>query len=96
MNNYEYHLNIFMPDSYFEQDEQWIRDMLLRLKPSVRARVAIRYSAVYQQYFEQETATYRKENSARKAANTRLRIFVKNHASYLDGYVSEPEQLKRG
>ncbi len=48
MNNYEYHVNIFMPDSYFEQDGQWIRDMLLRLKPSVRVRVAIRYSAVYQ------------------------------------------------
>lgn len=99
MNDYKHKfnkVNILMPEHYFQHDEKWIRDMLLKLKPSVRNRVAIKYSKIYQEYFEKECIHHKKENSARKAANERLRLFIKNQASFLEGYVSEPQEFKEG
>lgn len=77
MDNYEYNVNILMPNCYFEQDEKWIKEMLLRLRPSIRAKVSVKYSEVYQEHFDDEPIPYKKINAGRKAANTRLRNFVK-------------------
>lgn len=96
MDNYEYNVNVLMPDCYFEQDEKWIREMLLRLRPSVRPKISVKYSEVYQEHFDSEPVIYRKENSGRRAANARLRNFVKNYASYLDGNVSTPREFQAG
>ncbi|EML1935543.1 hypothetical protein JAG76_001329 [Providencia stuartii] len=96
MDNYEYNVNVLMPNCYFEQDEKWIKEMLLRLRPSIRAKVSVKYSEVYQEHFDDEPIPYKKINAGRKAANTRLRNFVKNYSSYLDGYVSEPRVFQQG
>ncbi|CAB5567480.1 TPA: hypothetical protein KEY68_003557 [Providencia rettgeri] len=96
MDNYEYNVNVLMPSYYFEQDENWIREMLLRLRPSVRPKVSVKYSEVYQEHFDDEPISYKKINAGRKAANTRLRNFVKNYASYLDGHVSDPRVFQQG
>lgn len=96
MDNYEYNVNVLMPDLYFEQDDKWIREMLLRLRPSVRPKVSVKYSEVYQENFDKEAISYKQENAGRKAANDRLRNFVKNYASYLDGHVSTPREFQAG
>ncbi len=43
-----------------------------------RQKAIKRYAVVYQEAFEAEPISYRKENRARYEANTRLRLFVRN------------------
>ena len=42
----------------------------------MRQRAVVRYAEVYQQAFDTELVSYRRENRARHEANTRLRLFV--------------------
>nr|WP_270094547.1 hypothetical protein [Leclercia adecarboxylata] len=60
------------------------------MAPSARQKAIQRYAAVYQESYEAEPVSYRKENRARHEANTRLRLFVRNHCRALQGYTAEP------
>ncbi|EAA9292516.1 hypothetical protein BHZ80_13225 [Salmonella enterica] len=79
-----------MPEIYGQADKDWIIQQLARLTPDVRQKAALRYAAVYQEAFDAESVSYRKENRARHEANTRLRLFVRNHGRALQGYTAEP------
>lgn len=79
-----------MPSLSSEADREWIQQQLLSLTPAVRQKAIQRYAAVYQETFEAEPVSYRKENRARHKANTRLRLFVRNHGRALQGYTAEP------
>ncbi len=79
-----------LPSAYASADEDWIQEQLLSLTPAVRQKAIQRYAAVYQETFEAEPVSYRKENRARHEANTRLRLFVRNHGRALQGYTAEP------
>lgn len=82
--------HLVMPDGHSQADSDWIRQQLLTLAPAVRQKAIQRYAAVYQETFEAEPVSYRKENRARHEANTRLRLFVMNHGRALQGYTAEP------
>jgi len=82
--------SIAMPIAYCLADEDWIQQQLLILTPAARQKAIQRYAAVYQESFEAEPVSYRKENRARHEANTRLRLFVRNHGRALQGYTAEP------
>lgn len=79
-----------MPDAYSQADSTWIQEQLLNLLPVTRQKAIQRYAAVYQESFEAEPVSYRKENRARHEANMRLRLFVRNHGRALQGYTAEP------
>ena len=79
-----------MPQEHSQADAEWIQQQLLILTPAVRQKAIQRYAAVYQETFEAEPVSYRKENRARHEANTRLRLFVRNHGRALQGYTAEP------
>lgn len=82
--------HLVMPDNHSQADADWIRQQLLTLTPAVRPKAIQRYAAVYQETFEAEPVSYRKDNRARHEANTRLRLFVRNHGRALQGYTAEP------
>ncbi|MFQ6245282.1 hypothetical protein ACLMPP_12495 [Yersinia enterocolitica] len=82
--------HIDMPTAFCKDDEAWIREQLLQLPPSLRRRVAVKYTAVYQETFDSEPVSFRRENRARREANTRLRLFVKNQGRALQGYTVPP------
>ncbi|EAM1272457.1 hypothetical protein FUA97_21540 [Salmonella enterica] len=79
-----------MPEIYGQADKDWIIQQLARLTPAVRQKAALRYAAVYQEAFDAESVSFRKENRARHEANTRLRLFVRNQGRSLQGYTAEP------
>lgn len=80
----------FLPSVFAFADRDWIQQQLLSLTPAVRQKAIQRYAAVYQETFEAEPVSYRKENRARHEANARLRLFVRNHGRALQGYTAEP------
>lgn len=82
--------HLVMPDNHSQADADWIRQQLLTLTPAVRPKAIQRYAVVHQETFEAEPVSYRKENRARHEANTRLRLFVRNHGRALQGYTAEP------
>lgn len=79
-----------LPFAYSHADAEWIQQQLLILSPVTRQKAMQRYAAVYQETFDAEPVSYRKENRARHEANTRLRLFVRNHGRALQGYTAEP------
>lgn len=79
-----------MPSEFSQADASWIHQQLLSLTPTARQKAIQRYAAVYQESFEAEPVSYRKENRARHEANTRLRLFVRNQGRALQGYTAEP------
>lgn len=84
-----------LPSVYASADEEWIKQQLLSLAPAARQKAIQRYAAVYQESFEAEPVSYRKENRARHEANMRLRLFVRNHGRALQGYTAEPPWPER-
>lgn len=81
---------LLMPEVFSPSDSQWIQQQLISLSASVRPKAMQRYAAVYLESYEAEPVSYRKENRARHEANTRLRLFVRNHGRALQGYTAEP------
>ncbi|HII1671965.1 TPA: hypothetical protein ACYZE8_002392 [Salmonella enterica] len=79
-----------LPSAFSQADAEWIQQQLLSLSPAVRQVAVIRYAEVYQQTFDAERVSYRKENRARHEANVRLRLFVMNNGRALQGYTAEP------
>ncbi|WP_239042736.1 hypothetical protein [Citrobacter freundii] len=84
------YVQIDMPSTYSQADAAWINQQLLSLTPTAREKAIQRYATVYQETFEAEPVSYRKENRARHEANTRLRLFVRNPGRALQGYTAEP------
>ncbi|CVE75611.1 hypothetical protein PTR77_15455 [Serratia bockelmannii] len=81
---------IGLPELCCQADASWIQEQLQQLTPSLRRKVAVKYAEVYQAAFDAEPVSYRQENRARHEANTRLRLFVKNHGKALQGYTVSP------
>ncbi|EPV7327086.1 hypothetical protein ACV9ZL_005821 [Klebsiella oxytoca] len=69
-------IRVEMPALYSQADAQWIQEQLGLLPVAMRQKAQVRYSEVYQLAFDAEPVSYRQENRARHAANTRLRLFV--------------------
>ncbi|WP_029591909.1 MULTISPECIES: hypothetical protein [Enterobacteriaceae] len=79
-----------MPQIYSQADAAWIQEQLQVLPTPIRQKAVARYVEVYQAAWEEEPVSFRKENKARHEANTRLRLFVRNHGRALQGYTAEP------
>ena len=79
-----------MPALYSMADAQWIQEQLVQLLPSLRRKVALKYSEVYEIEFNAELVSFRQENRARHEANVRLRRFVEAHGRALQGYTTQP------
>lgn len=79
-----------MPSVFCLADSQWIGEQLQSLSMAAKQKAMQRYATVYQETFEAEPVSYRKENRARHEANTRLRLFVRNQGRALKGYTAEP------
>ena len=82
--------NAMLPETHSQADVEWINQQLFSLTPTARQKAIQRYAVVYQETFEAEPVSYRKENRARHEANTRLRLFVRNQGRALQGYTAEP------
>lgn len=82
--------NAMLPETYSQADAEWIKQQLLSLTPTARQKAIQRYAAVYQETFETEPVSYRKENRARHEANVRLRKFVEAHGRASQGYTTQP------
>ncbi|EFN7328276.1 TPA: hypothetical protein ACV740_001376 [Escherichia coli] len=79
-----------MPARYSQADAEWIQQQLQGLPPSLRRKVALKYAEVYENTFDAEPVSFRKENRARHEANVRLRRFVETHGRALQGYTTQP------
>lgn len=79
-----------MPSLFCHTDAAWIQQQLSSLTAGARQIAMQRYAAVYQEAFDAEPVSYRKENRARHEANTRLRLFVRNQGRALQGYTTQP------
>lgn len=62
----------------YPADKKWIDEQLAKLPFRLQQSVRQRYAEVYQQAYDAEPVEHRKEGSARRAANTRLREYVTN------------------
>lgn len=87
---YPDYVQVEVPSVYSLADAAWIQQQLLSLPPSLRRKVSLKYAEVYEITFDTESVSFRKENRARHEANTRLRLFVRNHGRALQGYTAEP------
>lgn len=83
-------VRVEMPSLYSQADAEWIQGQLLQLPPSLRRKVALKYSEVYEIEFNAEPVSFRQENRARHEANVRLRRFVGAHGRALQGYTTQP------
>ena len=67
---------VTLPVSHSDRDSTWLSEQLLKLKPQHRITACVGYSEAYTEAFMAQDVEHKKENSARKAANTRLRGFI--------------------
>ena len=83
-----------MPDAYYEADAQWIDEQLRKLSDKSRAKICLLYTEKFNATLEDVSILeVKRQNCARKEANTRLRLYVETYSKYLAGYVSTPEQV---
>ncbi|WP_329502678.1 hypothetical protein [Klebsiella aerogenes] len=87
---YPDYVQIEMPSLFCQADATWIQEQLMLLPLSLRRKIALKYSEVYEVEFNAEPVSYRQKNRARHEANTRLRLFVRNHGRALQGYTTQP------
>ncbi len=80
-----------MPSYFYPSDGDWIQEILLRLDPATRGKIAVKYAEVYQAAWDEEQISYRKDNAARRHANIRLREFVTKYARASLGYTDKPQ-----
>lgn len=81
---------LFLPEHCCKDDEQWITGKLADLPQKVRKKVAQEYSNLYLEEYNKELVQHKKENKARRAANTRLRKYVERYSSVMKCKVNEP------
>lgn len=88
--------NTLMPDSYFpdRDDIEFIQQMLSVLPINARNKARMEYAIVYQEWWEKELISFRKDNTARHEANTRLREYVGNVHKAIQGYTKEPPKAQ--
>lgn len=86
MNTY----GITLPDHYCRDDEKWIIEQMSKLPTRVRAKISAAYSVAYVTAYNDESINHKKENKARREANTRLRVYVKRYTSVMNQAVSKP------
>ena len=66
-----------MPSKHYEHDAQWINKMLnYCYDMRERLKVCEAYSKVFSDNFDTSIVEHKRFNVARKAANTRLRIYI--------------------
>ena len=53
-----------MPVAFSQADAEWIKQQLLSLTAAARQKAIQRYAAVYQESFEAEPASYRKDRKS--------------------------------
>lgn len=82
-----------LPEFHHLGDAMWIQETLLQLSPGARNRALAAYSAVYQKQWEAEPVTYRKDNTARREANKRLREYVRKFNRAMQGYTADPQKV---
>lgn len=91
--NYTQHgnfLQVKMPECYPKESHDFIVEQLSKLPFSKRDRVCKLYSEAYQEAHDLEPISYRKDNAARRSANNRLRVYVRNYRAVTQGLVSKP------
>ncbi len=81
---------INLPQHYCKDDEKWIAEQLSKLPKKIRTKISTSYSDVYINAYNNEPINHKKENRARREANSRLRVYVKRYTSVMTGKVSEP------
>ena len=81
---------ITLPDHYCRDNEKWIIEQMSKLPTKVRAEISALYSDVYVSAYNNEPINHKKENKARREANTRLREYVKRYTSVISCKVSKP------
>lgn len=64
--------------------------MLSKLPKRVRKRVSVLYAEAFIAEYDKEPIAHKKENKARREANTRLRKYVKRYSSVMSCQVCEP------
>lgn len=79
-----------LPETYCKDDEKWIIEMLSKLPKRVRKRVSVLYAEAFIAEYKKEPIAHKKENKARREANTRLRKYVKRYSSVMSCQVCEP------
>lgn len=79
-----------LPETYCKDDEKWIIEMLSKLPQRVRKRVSVLYAEAFIAEYEKEPIAHKKENKARREANTRLREYVIRYTSVMNQAVSKP------
>lgn len=78
------------PANCCRDDEKWIIEQMSKLPTKVRAKISALYSDVYVTAYNNESINHKKENRARREANTRLREYVKRYTSVISCKVSKP------
>jgi len=58
-------------------DQQWIKQQLSLIPPAYKKQAIEGYKRVFKEAHDAEPIDHMKSNAARRAANTRLREFVK-------------------
>lgn len=58
-------------------DQQWIKQQLSLIPPAYKTQAIEGYKRVFKEAYDAEPIDHMKSNAARRAANTRLRLFVK-------------------
>ena len=57
-------------------DKKWVTEQLLKLPQDKKQAAWDAYKRVYKETFEAEPIDHKKENQARRTANTRLRVYI--------------------
>lgn len=86
-------LRIQLPKIYNDIDKNWIIQTLAKLEFNERQKAVIRYAEVYQEAYDSEEISYKKENAAGRAANTRLREYAFKCLAKRDEKVNKPPVL---
>ncbi|EIA3425203.1 hypothetical protein K7E13_004922 [Salmonella enterica] len=84
-----------MPEHYLTDDENWIQEQLLQLDPTTRVKIARKYAEAYLAAWDKEPVPFRKDNKARRNANTRLRVYVQKYARASRGYTLPPVAVQK-
>lgn len=79
-------VHVIMPVVFCADDGGWIQEQLVKLGSVTRGKIAMQYAEVYQSTWDAEPVSYRKENRARFAANTRLREYMRKYSEAGAGY----------
>ena len=71
-----------LPNRHYDSDANWLKEQLAKLPVTIALETCGKYSAAYRDAFDSEPSEHKKENAGRKAANTRLREFVKAYSNW--------------